>query len=261
MIENSEKIKGKTYSLFGDFDSTDWFYKFISDIIDVLVVKYESEVKLLEILQSASKKQRDYNKFIEENNILKESESLFKNYVYNVEENIKEQSILKFWKSDLKLKEWQYHLYMLEFELTNRIFTDKFFQCKAKIALLPHCLRDLTKDCKAVKNGFDYQCRHCSNNCFINEASRILKNNGIEPYLWMSADFKKMAKEYLVEKKSLGVLGIACIPQLIKGMRMCEKNNIPVIGLPLNANRCVRWMGDFYPNSINLSELNKILKS
>ena len=103
MIENSKKIKGKTYSLFGDFDSSDWFYKFISDIIDVLVVKYESEVKLLEVLQSASKKQKNYKKFVEENNILIDSESLFKNYVYNVEENIKEQSILKFWKSDLKL--------------------------------------------------------------------------------------------------------------------------------------------------------------
>ncbi|MCX6165407.1 MAG: DUF116 domain-containing protein [Ignavibacteriae bacterium] len=171
-----------------------------------------------------------------------------------------EQPFYKFWESVMRLKEWQYHLYMLEFMLTNRIFKNDFLKCNVKIALLPHCLRDLTKDCKASMNGFDYQCKHCSHECLINEASKILKDNNVEPYLWMSADLKPMTKKNFAEKKSLGVLGIACIPELVRGMRMCQKKNIPVVGLPLDANRCVRWMGDFYPNSINLSMLKNIFR-
>jgi hypothetical protein len=38
-----------------------------------------------------------------------------------------------------------------------------------------------------------------------------------------------------------------------------RKNNIPVIGLPLNANRCARWFGNFFPNSVDLDELEKLV--
>jgi hypothetical protein len=70
---------------------------------------------------------------------------------------------------------------------------------------------------------------------------------------------KQLAKYTLMEKRTFGVLGIACIPELIWGMRRCRKNNIPVLGLPLNANRCVRWFGEFFANSIDLPELEKLI--
>jgi hypothetical protein len=63
----------------------------------------------------------------------------------------------------------------------------------------------------------------------------------------------------LKRNKKLGVLGIACIPELVAGMRQCQKYNLPVIGLPLNANRCVRWMGSFNENSVNLEMLEKLI--
>jgi len=70
---------------------------------------------------------------------------------------------------------------------------------------------------------------------------------------------KQLAKYTFQEKRTFGVLGIACIPELISGMRRCRKNNIPVVGIPLNANRCIRWFGEFFPNSIDLDELEKLL--
>ena len=96
--------------------------------------------------------------------------------------------------------------------------------------------------------------------CFQNHASNILRSNDIEPYIWMSGNMKKLAKVTLSEKKSFAVLGIACLPELINGMRDCGKNNIPVVGLPLNANRCIRWFGKFFPNSIDLGELRKLVE-
>lgn len=71
---------------------------------------------------------------------------------------------------------------------------------------------------------------------------------------------KKLARETLSEKKSFAVLGIACLPELINGMRLCRKNSIPVVGLPLNANRCIRWFGKFFPNSVDLEELRKLVE-
>jgi hypothetical protein len=58
----------------------------------------------------------------------------------------------------------------------------------------------------------------------------------------------------------LGVLGIACVPEFVRDMRMCVKLDIPVTGVPLNANRCVRWMGEPRPTSVGIKEVLRIVK-
>ena len=75
----------------------------------------------------------------------------------------------------------------------------------------------------------------------------------------MDGDMKGLAKNLTKEYRTLGVLGIACIPELTWGLRTCRKHNIPVFGLPLNANRCIRWFGEFFPNNVDLEELEKLL--
>jgi hypothetical protein len=70
---------------------------------------------------------------------------------------------------------------------------------------------------------------------------------------------KQLARYTLKEKRTFGVLGIACIPELTWGMRNCRKHNIPVVGLPLNANRCIRWFGEFFPNSVDLAEIERLV--
>ncbi len=54
-------------------------------------------------------------------------------------------------------------------------------------------------------------------------------------------------------------MGIASIPELVLGMRKCQKLNIPVVGLPLDANLRIRWMGEFHENSVNLKILEKLI--
>jgi len=90
---------------------------------------------------------------------------------------------------------------------------------------------------------------------------RILEAHRIEPYIRMGGNMKQVAKYTLNEKRSFGVLGIACIRELTFGMRQCRRNNIPVVGIPLNANRCIRWYGEFFHNSVDLDELEKNLKA
>lgn len=78
-------------------------------------------------------------------------------------------------------------------------------------------------------------------------------------YIWMTANLQSLLRRLRKEGKMVGVLGIACIPELVRGMRMCMRANVPVVGLPLDANRCARWWGQFQANSVNLRELEILL--
>ena len=89
--------------------------------------------------------------------------------------------------------------------------------------------------------------------------SALLRENDIKPYIWISASLKRLFTTYKKNNISLGILGIACIPELVSGLRRCDVPGITAVGLPLDANRCIRWMGDFYYNSVNLFQLGKIL--
>jgi len=57
-----------------------------------------------------------------------------------------------------------------------------------------------------------------------------------------------------------GALGIACVPELAMGMRLCIRLGIAPIGIPLDANRCARWMGKAQETSFNLRQLEDLLE-
>lgn len=259
-------VKGKTYSLFGKSGSTEGYYETIRLLADkVLDLDQDIREMIEEIRKFSSKKKMLVNSLRTRNDgnrpavILNLIDSHLKIYTENVEEHLRTLPLSKFWDRRLATTRAQYHLFMLEIELTNRLYVTEFLKADRKIALMPYCLQDFNVSCKSAKNGFDYQCKHCSEKCYQNHASKVLEAHNIEPYIWTGGKMKQLAKYTLNEKRTFGVLGIACIPELTFGMRDCHKNNIPVIGIPLNANRCTRWFGEFFPNSIDLTELEKLL--
>ena len=260
-------IEGKTYTLFGNSDSTSEYYEIIGNMADRVSEMEPDTGKLIGDLQKFSARKRSLKRALAHKNegslideLINLIDPYLRKYTANTEEHLKHIPISKIWDRRIATSREQYHLYMLEVELTNRINISEFRKAGRKVALLPYCLQDFTVDCKSEKSGFDYQCRHCSAGCFQNHASNILKSNDIESYIWMSGNMKNLAKGTLSEKKSFAVLGIACLPELINGMRDCDKNSIPVVGLPLNANRCIRWFGKFFPNSVDLAELSRLVE-
>ncbi len=259
-------VNGKTYSLFGKSDSTSGYYDTIKMLTDKVLVMNPDIRDMIGKLMMFSSNKRILKKTLAIKSsgdlmtvILNLIDPWLRVYTGNTIEHLKTLPLSKFWDRRLATTREQYHLYMLEIELTNRLFASEFTRADKKLALMPYCLRDFTVNCKSEKNGFDYQCRQCSPKCFQNHAGIILKKYHIEPYIWMGGNMKQMAKYTTKERKSFGVLGIACIPELTWGMRNCRKNNIPVIGIPLNANRCIRWFGEFFPNSVDLAELGRLL--
>ena len=260
-------VNGKTYSLFGNSASTAEYYETIKLLTDRIIASYPDLHELVEEIRGFSSKKRLLKRSLRipdpGNNmsvIVNLIDPVLRKYTENVEEHLRSLSLTKFWDRRLSTSREQYHLYMLEIELTNRLFREEFLNADRKIALMPYCLQDFSVSCKSEKIEFDYQCMHCSAHCFQNHASRILEAHDIEPYIWMGGKMKQLAKYTFNEKRTFGVLGIACVPELIFGMRTCRKNKIPVVGIPLNANCCIRWFGEFFPNSVDLTELERLVE-
>jgi hypothetical protein len=87
----------------------------------------------------------------------------------------------------------------------------------------------------------------------------MMNVKNIKAYIWREADLKKIFKLAKSSGQNVGVFGIACIPELVNGFRLCANYDVPAIGVPLDANRCIRWMGDFYPNSVNEKKILSLL--
>jgi hypothetical protein len=259
-------IEGKTYSLFGKSDTTDEYYYIIKRLADKILENNPDISSAIEIVNHFSSKKQYLRKIRvhpQNGKLISDWLNLIdhelRQFTIKTDDHLKSLPLSKIWDRRLATTREQYHLYMLEIEMTNRLYQVDFNKSDRKIALTPYCLKNLSVSCKADKKDFDYQCRHCSSGCFQNQASIILRNNNVEPYIWMGGNFKELLNATLKKGQRPGLLGIACIPELVWGMRKCRSYKIPVVGIPLNANRCIRWFGEFFPNSINLDELRKLL--
>ncbi len=267
-IQLTEKVQGKTYNLFGDQNNSDHYFEWIDSIADHYLKSVESPIELHTDIRLLSKKRKRTFKgegfsrtSLNRTDFINDLYSKLHVYTQATESHLKKLPFWKFRDKRLRTSEQQYHLYMLEIELTNRINIDSFLRSDYKIALLPHCLKDQSKKCKSIKEGFDEVCKGCSMNCYIEVASEILRKNDIHPYIWTRTNFNMLGKQLKSKNKTLGILGIACIPEVMAGLRKCSTYNIPAVGLPLNANRCARWFGEIRPTSVNLRRLENLLKN
>ena len=259
---------GKTYSLFGSEPGAAEYYRKISALADRALKKSPDILNLIRTLEQASRKKRFLKRQFSISRppkdplihfIMTAAHDLLAPHTAPVAAHLRELSLLKRWDGTLFTSEEQYHVYMLLIELANRAWGEAFRKAKRRIAFLPYCLRDLSAICRSGPGDLDHVCKGCSKDCFVNRVSTILRDARVEPYLWMSANLKSLLRELRDRGGSLGVLGVACIPELARGMRLCFGLSIPVVGIPLNANRCIRWMGAFHPTSVDLDALSKIV--
>ncbi len=261
-------VKGKTFSLYGIEASSDNYFKTIEFVVSFLNEKYfETEEEFLQYLHSFDRKKRflkNLNQSESNDTVISEILNFLRAnlscYTEDVKAHLESLSLTERIDKIISTSEEQYHLYMAEIELINRIYADQFRNCQCKIALLPHCLHDLNQNCMSKMNEIDYVCKGCSKHCYINYVNMILGKNKVDAYIWRTADLKELLKMLLKKYKTVGVMGIACIPELMSGMNSCIKFGLPVIGVPLDANRCRRWMGEFYPNTVNLGRIKELVK-
>ncbi len=260
-------FSGKTYSLYGDTTKTDHYYSTIKDLTDLFLQKCPDEKRLLSQIQKAS----GYLSFLKKlsgkhvdkplisfiKKTLRDSVSV---YITNVKHHLRTLPLSQRFDSTLRTKEEQYHLYMVEIELVNRIYKEQFKNSEYKFSLIGHCLRDFRPDCRSVPGDIESVCKGCTKECFVNLGSLLLKRYNIHPYISVTMELEKLFKTLKAEHPSISALGIVCIPELVNGMRLCIKLGIPPVGIPLDANRCARWMKKCHESSFNLQELEELVK-
>jgi hypothetical protein len=257
-------VSGKTYSLFGTGLTTEPYYERIRTVADEILRLVPGEETLLSLIREvggskrllARKARRDDGTAI--SFVLCLLKSAFFSYTTNVRMHLESIPLLSVTDRIIRTSEEQHHLHMLEIELTNRLHRGPFLRSGFRIALLPHCLRDLEGECRSLPGDLDTVCAGCSERCFLHRVSALLRDSGIHPYIWRNAELGSLFRR-LGGKGSFGVLGIACVPELAWGMRACMDRKVPVVGVPLDANRCARWMGRFEENSVNVERLRDLI--
>jgi hypothetical protein len=268
-LTNYEKlylpVRGKTYSLFGVSDDPRLYFAEISHLADMFLDLCPDERKLLGLIQKAGKNpfpgglktsgaDRKTLRLIRET--LRQSLSL---YTQNVSQHLKSLPVTKRFDSTLTTTEEKYHLYMLEIELVNRIHKEEFKHSEYKFALIAHCLRDFRPGCRSVKGDIEAVCGGCTEDCLVRLGSILLEGYGIKAYISVEREQEKLFRRLKQEHPSIGALGIACIPELAMGMRLCVRTGIPPVGIQLNANRCARWMSQAHATSFSLDQLEELL--
>lgn len=257
-------VTGKTYSLFGRGKSTDEYFDLIRQLANECLQRYPDKEELLRKLRRISARKRLLRRAREGGGesdlaiLLGRISPALSEYTPFVKQHLDDLPMFKVWDRRLRTTEEQYHLYMLEIELVNMINRKEFLSCERKIAFLPHCLKDFENGCRSSMGDIDYVCRGCSKACFLNRVSTLLKQHGVDAYIWMGSDLKKL-KGLSHMGRRIGGLGIACVPELVMGMRESSLLGLPTVGVPLNANRCARWMGDFYDNSVSLERIVQLV--
>src|SRR5665647_2857009 len=134
-------VAGKTYSLFGQSDSTSGYYKTIRELADRVVTMHPDTLELLDELEGFSKRKKRLKDALKHKNdgdrmheILNLIDPPLRKYTENTEQHLKELPLTKIWDRRLATSREQYHLYMLEVELTNRLLREEFRKAPGKIA-------------------------------------------------------------------------------------------------------------------------------
>ena len=258
---------GKTYSLYNGKAGTGRYYTLIKKLTDLFLQRCPDEKELLRQIQHAGGKsplvRRLSGKQVDKPLIAFIKSTLKENlpvYTTGVKPHLKNIPLKQKLDPIIRTKEHQYHLYMIEIELVNRIYREAFINSDYKFALIPHCLRDFRPECKSASGDYEEVCKGCTKDCFVHIGSMLLKKYDIHPYISVSMDLDKLFKRIKTDHGKVGALGIACVPELAMGMRLCIKFGIPPVGIPLDANRCARWMKKAHENSFNIKELEKLLR-
>ncbi|WP_196000470.1 DUF116 domain-containing protein [Clostridium sp. 1001271B_151109_B4] len=109
----------------------------------------------------------------------------------------------------------QYYFNMVSAQIMNEVYSEQFLQCKDKKIFAPGCMRQVQSKCKAAECEYGLKCKKCSINCNINNLNNLMENRYIDVCIIPHETI--INKIDVKEKNKIGIIGIACIPNLMSG--------------------------------------------
>lgn len=157
--------------------------------------------------------------------------------------------------------EVEYHLNMFGAEILNRALKPCFQNTSKKVILLPTCMSNPADGkCKAKVKGSKMICTACSPECNINVKRWEYSTEDTEVVLIPhSSDFTRFLK-YWKNQETTGIIGVACVLNLLKGGYEMQKLNIPSQCVFLDYCGCKKhWHKNGIPTDISEEQLQRVV--
>lgn len=157
-------------------------------------------------------------------------------------------------------REVEYHLNMVGAEIMNRAFRKEFEKRPRKALILPGCMKfSAEAKCRAQDTNLGLKCTGCSKSCNVNELTKMGNEQGFEVYI-VSHESSAFSKSTDKDRNERGIIGVACVSNLIAGGWKAVSLGIPAQCVLLDYSSCKNhWDEEGFPTSINLDQLMKLL--
>jgi hypothetical protein len=159
--------------------------------------------------------------------------------------------------------EVEYHLNMVAAEILNREYKKKFDATKNKIVLLPTCMRSQDElQCKAKQMNNYFVCSKCNSECSIKTTSEEITDSKAQTVLIPhSSGFSKILANW-ANQENTGLIGVACVLNLLRGGYEMRNLNIPSQCVFLNYSGCAKhWKPIQRSTNIDVNQLSAVLAS
>ena len=156
-------------------------------------------------------------------------------------------------------REVEYHMNMVGAEIMNRAFRKEFEKRPRKALIVPGCMKySAEAKCKAQNTNLGLKCVGCSKSCNVNELTKMGGECGFEVYI-VSHESSAFSKSTKQDRDELGIIGVACVSNLIAGGWKAVSLGIPAQCVLLDYVGCKNhWDEEGFPTSINLNQLMKL---
>jgi len=154
-----------------------------------------------------------------------------------------------------------YHLNMVGAAIMNRNLKPQFNKAKQIILMLPSCMVK-SHECHAKKQGLISVCCHCTGDCPVSVTTLAMKKEKVNTVIIEhSSDFSKSLKQWS-DQTHTGLIGTACVLNLLEGGFEMKKNNIPSQCIFLDHSCCQKhWGIKDNPSQIDEQQLLEIIKN
>ena len=192
-----------------------------------------------------------------------QSQIVLGKYTANLEKFLKEKHEEHLWKEDVIFCgriEVEYHLNMVGAEIMNRTYKKDFDERPRKALILPGCMRSHPKICKAKDTNLGLKCTKCSKMCNVCKLKVIGDEYGFEVYI-VSHESSAFSKSTQKDREELGIIGVACVSNLISGGWKSDSLDIPAQCVLLDKASCKNhWHKEGLPTDINVNQLMKLFR-
>lgn len=189
------------------------------------------------------------------------SEAALGRYTARVEPFLSEVGQNHRWKEDIIFcgrQRVEYHLNMVGAEIMTRTNRDAFLRASQKEILVPACMRSRPDgQCKARATEDGARCAGCTPDCRVHQLAKMGKEQGFG-VLIISHESSAFAKRK--EDEDIGIVGIACVSNLISGGFKAKDLGIPAQCVILDYCGCKNhWHKEGFPTEININQLKRIM--